>query len=142
MLGHIAGTTLLVLGGIIGSQTKLPAIMTTRLSFGVYGSYLFAILNIMQLIGWTAVMIVAGARSVNQITKMVWSFDHMTLWSVVIGALIFMWIAGGTDGMKKINSAAVILLFALTVVLSGVVFSNSELFTRQLSGDMTFGGAI
>ncbi|WP_425059510.1 hypothetical protein SCACP_01020 [Sporomusa carbonis] len=142
VLGHIAGTTLLVLGGIIGSQTKLPAIMTTRLSFGVYGSYLFAILNIMQLIGWTAVMIVAGARSVNQITKMVWSFDHMTLWSVVIGALIFMWIAGGTDGMKKINSAAVILLFALTVVLSGVVFSNSELFTRQLSGDMTFGGAF
>ncbi|HWR42882.1 putative hydroxymethylpyrimidine transporter CytX [Sporomusa sp.] len=142
VLGHLVGTTILVLGGIIGSQTKLPAIVTTRISFGVYGSYLFAILNIMQLIGWTAVMIVAGGRSVNQITKMLWSFDHMTLWSLVIGALIFLWIAAGKDGLKKLNSAAVVLLFALTVILSGVVFTNSELFTKQPAGEMTFGGAL
>ncbi|SMC95905.1 putative hydroxymethylpyrimidine transporter CytX [Sporomusa malonica] len=142
VLGHLVGTTILVLGGIIGSQTKLPAIMTTRISFGIYGSYLFAALNIMQLIGWTAVMIVAGGRSVNQITKMVWSFDNMTLWSLVIGALIFLWIAAGNDGLKKINSAAVALLFVLTVVLSGVVFTDSSLFTKQPAGDMSFGGAL
>ncbi|MDF2874324.1 MAG: putative hydroxymethylpyrimidine transporter CytX [Sporomusa sp.] len=142
VLGHLLGTTILVLGGVIGSQTKLPAIMTTRISFGSYGSYLFAILNIMQLIGWTAVMIVAGGRSVNQITKMVWSFDHLILWNLVIGALIFLWIAAGKDGLKKLNSAAVLLLFALTVVLSGVVFNNSELFTKVPAGEMTFGGAL
>lgn len=142
ILGHLVGTTILVLGGIIGSQTKLPAIMTTRISFGIYGSYLFAVLNIMQLIGWTAVMIVAGGRSVNQITKMVWSFDNMTLWSLIIGALIFLWIAAGNNGLKKINSAAVALLFVLTIVLSGVVFSDSSLFTKQVAGEMSFGGAL
>ncbi|MDF2571379.1 MAG: hydroxymethylpyrimidine transporter CytX [Sporomusa sp.] len=142
VLGHLAGTTILILGGIIGSQTKLPAIMTTRISFGLYGSYLFAVLNIMQLIGWTAVMIVAGGRSVNQITKMVWSFDHGMLWSLIIGGLIFLWIAAGNNGLKRLNSVAVALLFVLTIILSGVVFSDSELLTKQPAGEMTFGGAL
>lgn len=142
LLGHLIGTTILVLGGIIGTEKKLPSIMSTRISFGLYGSYLFSVLNVLQLIGWTAVMIIAGGRSVNAITKLLWNFDNITLCSIVIGALICLWIGMGNKGLKKLNSIAVILLLGLTVVLSFIVFKNGDLFIARGTGEMSFGGAL
>lgn len=43
IIGHLAGTTILVLGGIIGTEERIPALVSTRISFGQYGSYLFSI---------------------------------------------------------------------------------------------------
>ncbi|WP_407309237.1 putative hydroxymethylpyrimidine transporter CytX [Desulfosporosinus sp. SB140] len=143
ILGHIVGTTLLVLGGIIGTNERIPALVSTRISFGQYGSYVFSILNVLQLLGWTAVMIIAGARSVNQITKLLWSFDNITIWSLVIGAFVLVWVWLGKDsGWKKANHIAVILLFLLTLVLSVLIFRNHDLFSKQVTGEMTFGSAL
>ncbi|TGE31702.1 putative hydroxymethylpyrimidine transporter CytX [Desulfosporosinus sp. Sb-LF] len=143
ILGHLVGTTLLVLGGIIGTNERIPALVSTRISFGQYGSYLFSILNVLQLLGWTAVMIISGARSVNQITKLLWAFDHLTVWSLIIGAFIFVWVWLGKDtGWKKANHIAVILLFLLTIVLSVIIFRNHELFSKQVTGEMAFGSAL
>ena len=140
LLGHLVGTTLLVLGGVIGTTERIPALVSTRISFGEYGSYVFSILNVLQLLGWTAVMIIVGARSVNEITKTLWSFDHLTVWSLIIGALIMVWVWLGKDsGWKKVNHIAVILLFLLTIVLSVIIFRNHELFSKLGSGDMSFG---
>ncbi len=142
LIGHALGTTILVFGGIIGTKERIPAIMSTRISFGLYGSYLFSILNVLQLIGWTAVMIISGARSVNYISTILWSFDNITLWSIIIGALICVWISMGTTGMKKLNLIAVSLLFILTIILSFVAFKSDKLFTAQIPGDMPLGLAI
>ncbi len=142
LVGHLIGTAILILGGIIGAEEKLPSIMSTRISFGLYGSYLFSILNVLQLIGWTSVMIISGARSVNQITKILWSFDNMTVWSLVIGGLICLWIVIGSKGWKKLNLFAVSLLFVLTIALSTIIFKNNELFTKIPTGDITFGTAM
>ncbi|TGE36163.1 putative hydroxymethylpyrimidine transporter CytX [Desulfosporosinus fructosivorans] len=140
LLGHLVGTTLLVLGGVIGTTERIPALVSTRISFGVYGSYVFSVLNVLQLLGWTAVMIIVGARSVNEITKTLWSFDHLTVWSLIIGALIMVWVWLGKDsGWKKANHIAVILLFLLTIVLSVIIFRNHELFSKLGTGDMSFG---
>lgn len=112
LLGHLVGTALLVLGGIIGTNERIPALVTTRISFGQYGSYVFSILNVLQLLGWTAVIIISGARSVNQITKLLWSIDHLMVWSLIIGVYIFVWVWLGKDsGWKKANHIAVIFLF-------------------------------
>lgn len=143
LLGHLVGTTLLVLAGIIGTEERIPALVSTRISFGQYGSYLFSVLNVLQLLGWTAVMIIVGARSVNQITKTLWSFDHLTVWSLIIGTFIMIWVWLGKDsGWKKANHFAVILLFLLTVVLNITIFRNHELFTKPIVGDMAFGKAL
>ncbi len=143
LLGHLVGTTLLVLGGVIGTTERIPALVSTRISFGLYGSYIFSVLNILQLLGWTAVMIIVGARSVNEITKTLWFFDHLTVWSLIIGAFIMIWVWLGKDsGWKKANHIAVILLFLLTMVLSVIIFGNHELFSKFGDGDMPFGSAL
>lgn len=142
IIGHIIGTGILVLGGYIGAESKLPSILSTRISFGLYGSYLFSILNVLQLIGWTAVMIISGARSVNEITKIIWSFDHLAFWSIVIGGFICLWIFFGITGFKKLNVIAVSLLFLLTIVLSTVIFKNPNLFKASTTDSLSIGGAI
>ncbi|MCO5386335.1 MAG: putative hydroxymethylpyrimidine transporter CytX [Desulfosporosinus sp.] len=143
IIGHLAGTTILVLGGIIGTEERIPALVSTRISFGQYGSYLFSILNVLQLLGWTAVMIIVGARSVNHITKTLWSFDDLTVWSLMIGILIMFWLWLGKDsGWKMANNIAVVLLFFLTIILSIIIFGNHELFTREGTGAISFGNAV
>ncbi|MDO0824236.1 putative hydroxymethylpyrimidine transporter CytX [Desulfosporosinus nitroreducens] len=143
ILGHLAGTTILVLGGIIGTEERIPALVSTRISFGQYGSYLFSVLNVLQLLGWTAVMIIVGARSVNHITKTLWSFDNLTVWSLMIGILIMFWLWLGKDsGWKMANNIAVVLLFCLTIFLSIIIFGNHELFTREGTGTISFGNAV
>lgn len=49
VLGNLVGTSILVLVGIIGTREKISGIDSTRYSFGVYGSCVFSILNILQL---------------------------------------------------------------------------------------------
>ena len=142
IIGHVIGTAILVLGGIIGTEERLPSIMSTGISFGKYGAYLFSILNVLQLLGWTAVMIISGARSVNEITKALWSYNNIYLWSIIIGGLICLWIFFGKTGWKKFNLIAVTLLFLLTILLSTVVFRNSELFSTGSTGAISFGSAI
>ena len=141
--GHIVGTILLVLAGLIGTQERIPALVSTRISFGTYGSYLFSVFNVLQLVGWTAVMIIAAARSANEITKVMWGMDHLQLWSLVIGGLVLLWIALGREGgLKKVNMVAVFLLFGVTIVLSTVVFTDSSVFSTPPAGGLSFGEAL
>ncbi|MBP2636113.1 MAG: hydroxymethylpyrimidine transporter CytX [Firmicutes bacterium] len=143
VLGHVVGTAILVLGGMIGTQERIPALVSTRISFGQYGSYLFSVLNVMQLLGWTAVMIIAAARSANEISKLLWNIDQMSLWSIGIGGLVLLWIILGREkGLKKANMLAVLLLLGITMVLSTVVFKDSTLLTAIPAGEMSFGQAV
>jgi len=143
VLGHIVGTILLMAGGIIGTDERIPAIVSTRISFGQYGSYIFSILNVLQLVGWTAVMILAASRSANEISKVLWGFDQQSIWSLVLGGLVLLWIALGRDGgLKKANMVAVFLLFGITCVLSQVVFKDTSVLNSPPLGGMSFGEAL
>ena len=142
LLGHLIGTGILILGGIIGTREKVPAITSTNISFGVYGTYLFSILNILQLIGWTAVMIKSAANSVNLITQSLWSFNNVLVCIIFIGVLTMLWIYSGTAGMKKLNNTAVFLLFILTLILGAIIFKDKTLLTKASSAGISFGGAL
>ena len=56
---------------------------TVAISFGHQGARLFAGLNVIQLIGWTAVMIASAAAAANTLSGM-----GSSVWSVIIGAFI------------------------------------------------------
>jgi putative hydroxymethylpyrimidine transporter CytX len=124
ILGHLAGTLLLVLAGLIGFREQLPAIMSTRISFGKQGSYLISLINILQLVGWTAIMIIEGGMAMNVISRTLWHFDHPNLMHCLIGLFVGLWVFWGVRGFKRINTLAAALLLILTVVMSWVVFTH------------------
>jgi len=142
LLGHFIGGVILILGGYIGAKSKLPAIMSTRISFGRYGSYLFSLLNVLQLIGWTAVMIISGGRAANELGISLFGFDSINTWAIAIGIFIGLWIWLGKVGFQKLNVIAVVLLFALTLVLCGVVFQEGSILHVKPTGEMSFGSAL
>ncbi|QIR77085.1 putative hydroxymethylpyrimidine transporter CytX [Sulfurospirillum diekertiae] len=142
LLGHLIGGMILILGGYIGAKSKLPAIMSTRISFGRYGSYLFSLLNVLQLIGWTAVMIISGGRAANELGISLFGFDSINTWAIAIGILIGLWIWLGKVGFQKLNVVAVVLLFALTLVLCGVVFQEGSILNVMPTDAMSFGSAL
>ncbi len=142
LLGHLIGGLILILGGYIGAKSKLPAIMSTRISFGRYGSYLFALLNVLQLIGWTAVMIISGGRAANELGMSLFGFDSINTWAIAIGVFIGLWIWLGKVGFQKLNVIAVVLLFGLTIILCGVVFREGSILQVPATGEMSFGAAL
>ena len=142
LVGHLMGTGILILGGIIGTREKVPSITSTSISFGMYGTYLISILNIIQLIGWTVVMIRSAANSVNLITESLWSFNNILVCIIFIGVLTMLWVYFGNAGMKKLNITAVFLLFILTLILGTIIFKDKTLLLKASTGEMSFGGAL
>lgn len=134
--GHIIGCILLYLAGMIGARTGKSAMETVKNSFGQKGSLLFSVLNVLQLVGWTAVMILSGASAAGSI----FSLGSTLIWSLVIGALILLWTLIGLKNLGKINTVAMGLLFILTVMLSVVIFRSSS--SAVSSGTMSFALAL
>lgn len=141
ILGHIIGGVIFYFTGLIGAKSKLPAIESTRISFGKYGSYLFSILNILQLLGWTAVMIISGAKAMNVVSIQIFGFSNDAVWSILIGALICVWILIGVKNLTKINIVAISSLFVCCIILSFTIFSGNSTSSTIEEG-MSFGSAV
>ena len=85
LIGHIIGASILMLAGLTGACSGLSATATFRISFGRYGSYVFSVLNMVQLLGWTAVMIICGANALDGIARVLLGLEQEKLWCLLIG---------------------------------------------------------
>lgn len=142
VLGHLIGCFILYLTGVIGSSSGLPAIESTKISFGRYGAYLFAILNLMQLLGWTGVMIINGAQAFDIITVSAFDYSNITLWCVLTAVLICLWILVGFKNLTKINGIAVGALLVFTLILGYMIFFTGSGTAVPIEGAMSFGAAL
>ncbi|MEG2870838.1 MAG: putative hydroxymethylpyrimidine transporter CytX [Clostridium sp.] len=146
ILGHLIGCVLLYLAGLIGAKTEKSAMETVKISFGERGALLFSSLNVLQLVGWTAVMIVSGAAAASSVIKIGGDW----VWSLIIGTLIIVWILIGIKNLGKINIVAVGGLFVLTIVMSVVVFRGNmtglfggvTAMTGGAGAGLSFGAAV
>ena len=137
LLGHLIGCTMMFFAGLIGGRTGLSAMETSKLSFGKKGSLWFAALNVLQLVGWTAIMIYDGALAANGIAGVgAW------LWCLVIGALILVWILVGLTDLGRINQVVMVLLFVLTLVMCKVIFFGGNGIMTAQDDSLSFGAAV
>ncbi|HBF36246.1 MAG TPA: putative hydroxymethylpyrimidine transporter CytX [Firmicutes bacterium] len=141
LIGHTIGALTLYAAGMIGATGKLSSMESTRISFGTYGSFGFSILNILQLLGWTAIMIINAAEALDEITRTIWHFQNVPLWCILIGVFIGLWIVLGLQNLAKVNIFVVGLLFALTLILGFIVFRGK--LSGQVSQEpLSFGAAV
>ena len=136
VLGHIVGCILLFLAGMIGAKTQKSAMDTVKISFGTKGGIFFAILNILQLFGWTGIMIYDGASA----TQGILPIGHF-IWCMVIGGLILVWILIGVKNLGKLNAIAMSALFLMTIILSFIIFKGGIVFNKG-DNSMSFGAAM
>lgn len=138
LIGHIIGCCMMFFAGLIGAKTRKSAMETVKISFGQKGGLLFAVLNVLQLVGWTAIMIYDGALAANGIFQ-----TGAWIWCLIIGILIILWIAVGITNLGKINTIAMAALFILTILLCKVIFFGSGSSGADMNGGaMSFGAAV
>ena len=137
LLGHLIGGLMMFAAGMIGAREKRSAMETVKMSFGNKGSLLFAILNVLQLVGWTAIMIYDGALAANGIFS-----TGEWVWAIVIGVLIIVWILVGLTNLGKLNTIAMAALFILTLVLFKVIFLGGNGAQAIVDDSLSFGAAV
>lgn len=141
LAGHILGNTPLALAGIIGSEQGIPSMVLIRPSFGNRGSYLPAFLNMVQLLGWTAIMLIIGARSAEVISQKLWGYSNLQLWIILLGMITTLWAFLGYKTWKWLQRISVLALFLLSVVMSYVIFqeySFTELAHIPSTAELSF----
>lgn len=139
IIGHVIGCVMLFLSGVIGGTARRSAMDSTKLSFGQKGCMLFAALNVLQLVGWTAIMIYDGALAAGGIADI-----GNWVWCLVIGALIILWIMIGITNLGRLNTVAMAALLILTVVLCKVIFfgGSTAALSEPAEDAMSFGAAV
>lgn len=136
LVGHVIGCAMFFFAGLIGGRTGRSAMGTVELSFGRIGCLFFAALNVLQLVGWTAIMIYDGALATNTVLGI-----GKWVWCLVIGGLIVVWIAVGIKNLGWINKIAMAALFILSIVLCVVVFRGGTPVTAP-DDSLSFGAAV
>lgn len=138
LIGHLIGCVLLFAAGVIGGKSGKGAMESTAMNFGKIGSKFFAVANLLQLVGWTAVMISSGAAGCES----VFSFNMPWVWCLVIAVLIAVWIIVDLKQLNVLNTIAMVLLFVLTIVMSVVIFSADKTAVPEGAEALSFGAAI
>ncbi|MDW0262953.1 MAG: cytosine permease, partial [Nitrososphaeraceae archaeon] len=137
ILGSIAGSVLLSLTGKIGSDNAVPSFVGIRPAFGLYGSYLAAILNIIQLIGWTTFEILILSKAAQQLTNI-----HVTfVWNILFGIIIALFGIFGPLFLVKqwLSKFAIWIVYGSSIIiLVTLLFQNLSSVIAETGKDMSF----
>jgi NCS1 family nucleobase:cation symporter-1 len=121
LAGHLIGNTPFALCGLIGSRWGIPTMVSVRSAFGIRGSYFAAALNVIQLIGWTAVMLIICGTAADAISKS-YGFSNPTLWIILSGAITTLWAVVGHRFWKYLQRISVFVLLILCIAMTYIVF--------------------
>ncbi len=90
-LGVAVGAVLLGAVGVMGSDTGLASMAALKLSLGLQGAALPALLNLLQLVGWGAFEIIVMRDAASLLAGKAFGEDSQwadpTLWTLLFGAL-------------------------------------------------------
>lgn len=113
ILGHIIGTAFLAFGGYISFVDNKNAMDKVKDAMGSAGAKIIAILNILQLLGWSAVMIIQGGRALNSVIPGI-SFNVCIAF---MGIAVLIWAYSFNNHSKMVNDISVIILIIVCIVM-------------------------
>jgi len=125
IIGHILGNLIMALIAIEGASTGMPTMVVARGAMGIKGSFLPSWLNYLQLIGWTAIMLIVGAKAMESVFKCCYH-----LWIIFLGIVVTLWAFVNPSVWKKLEKFSALLLLVLSIWLLFVTlqkFSMDEL---------------
>lgn len=142
VLGHLIGCGLFLLpAAYLSAQRHQSAMAVTQAVFGPWGVRLFSLLNALQLLGWTAVMIVNAQLAMNGISRHLLGVQSAPVMASIVAVLIIVWLLLDHEWLFRVNNVVVILLAVGMVVMMGSIIASGRLH-GSVSGSMTFGSAV
>lgn len=148
VVGSIIGVGMLTLMAVAGAQHGLPSMVLLRPVLGIRGSWIPTALNIVQLVGWTAVELWAMSYVADLISQEVFGFSARGIWLGLAALLcsgLAMW---GPVGVTRVwmERFGVWVIGAITIAITVAVAASDGLGDALRSsgtGDWpTFGPAL
>ena len=138
ILGHIIGGILLFGAGLIGGRLRQGGMNTTAFSFGPLGAKGFAFLNMLQLIGWTSIMIYDAMLALQALAPL-----SPMIWTIAIGALVILWLFIGLHNTGYVQAIVSLLLLSLTFYMGMHMIAQWPSESNLVSdGSMSFIAAL
>lgn len=129
LLGHVIGNSLMALGGVVGTEHGIPAMVSVRPAFGIRGSNFAALLNIVQLVCWASIMLIIGGRAGGRLGASLAPtgvFASERFWIVLIGVGTLAWALWTGHRMWKFLQGAAV--FGLLGVVSVMTWNSWNAF--------------
>ncbi len=144
LLGHLIGGGLfLVPAGYLGAKLHRSAMGTAQLAFGKLGVTVASGLNALQLIGWTAVMIVNAQLAMNGVSQKLFQFKSPVVMALIVTGLILIWLRLDTKVLFQLNNIIVGLLVIGVGVMLVLVFKTPATANPvATSNALSFGQAV
>lgn len=145
--GSIIGVALLALAGVVGARHGVPTMVLFRPVLGIRGSWLPSGLNLLQLIGWTAVELWAMSYVADIVAERTFGFSSRPLWLLVSAGVCTGLALWGPVGVTRIwmerFGAWVIGIISLVVTLLVLRTDGiGEILSAPGTGALTFGPAL
>lgn len=147
VIGTLVGNLLLALTGVAGADHAIPTMVLLRPVLGTRGSFLPSLLNLAQLIGWTAFEFWVMALAAQRISQAVFGVSAYGVWLVVFAAWCTLLALGGPLVVVRqwLEKFGVWLVYGVTLWLTVYLFSHYDILAmlRQPgTGEMPFWLAV
>jgi nucleobase:cation symporter-1, NCS1 family len=114
----LAGSVLLGLGGLIGADARVPAMVLMRAPLGRRGSYLPTGLNLLQCLGWAVFELIIIATGASALSQQVLGFGGVVFWKILFGAVATALALLGSVGFVR----KYVRKFAIWVVIASLIY--------------------
>lgn len=147
VLGTLIGNLLLALTGVAGSDHAIPTMVLLRPVLGRRGSYLPSVLNLAQLIGWTAFELWVIALAANRVSQALFGFSNYGFWLVIFTIWCVLLAMGGPLLVVRqwLEKFGVWLVYGVTAWMTFYLFTHYDvlgLLQRAGTGEMPFWLAV
>ena len=135
LIGHVIGTAYLAFGGFIAFKQELNAMECVRNSLGSWGVKAVSVLNVLQLLWWSAIMMILGGKALNEV------FPSMSvnITILIMAVLVLVWAYFFNNYSKTVNDVSVIALLFLSLALFTKIDFSSAI---QINANISFTGAV
>jgi len=144
ILGSVIGSLLLALVGYVGARHGCTTMVSLRPSFGLFGSYLPSLLNVIQLVGWASFEIMIMARSANTLSASL-GFGSFYFWVAFFTAVVILMALGGPIVVvrKWLEKFAVWLVYGTAIWITYyVIFVKGIDLSIKAQGGLPFWLAV
>ena len=147
VLGTVAGVLLLGLAGVVGSDHGIPSMVGLRPSFGVRGSYLPSLVNVIQLVGFGAFEVIIMAQASARLATPIVGPGTYPAWAVIWSAVVILMGLGGPLVVVRqwLEKAGIWIVFASAAWMAIYIVTHFDLgaaLARPGDGSLTFAQAI
>jgi NCS1 family nucleobase:cation symporter-1 len=143
VIGSVIGCLALALVGLAGAREGVPGMVLFRPVLGLRGSYVPSILNLVQLLGWTAFEFWAMANVAAAMSDRLFGFRGYLMWLAIVAVVCTALALGGPILVVRrwLERFGVYVVAAVAAWLTYRVFASADLgaiWKRPGEGGLSF----